>query len=179
VSAAREALASALESAIEAWSDGDHYNAPAGDELLERLLGSEPGRRALVDVAAELGLDQLADALIVVAGSLQEVFESAVGVLRYGAGSEHPAGPDARPAAGEPAPAPDAGWVPYDYGDKTANPLPKTGDLVLIHDTHYHGVTLGLWNDGWWETATRSDDVHVTHWAPWNAPTPPPAEVTP
>jgi hypothetical protein len=100
VSAAREALASALESAIEAWSDGDHYNAPAGAELLERLLGSEPGRRALVDVAAELGLDQLADALIGIAGSLQQVFESAVGVLRYGAGSEHPAGPNP-PAAGE------------------------------------------------------------------------------
>lgn len=65
-----------------------------------------------------------------------------------------------------------ADWIPYDYEDKKANPLPKSGELVWIHDEFYEGVTIGVWN-GWWESAAGSDDISVTHWTPLTKPEPP------
>lgn len=55
-------------------------------------------------------------------------------------------------------------WIPYEYDDRSANPLPPDDRLVWVHDSYYYGVTVGRWLGQWWEASDGCDDLGVTHW---------------
>lgn len=66
-------------------------------------------------------------------------------------------------------------WVEVTRGEDTRinSQVPVVGNLIWIHDAFYHGVTVGRFVFGGFETADGSDDVGVTHWAPLTAPSAP------
>lgn len=63
-------------------------------------------------------------------------------------------------------------WIPFDYEDKQANPLPPNGEPVWVYDDFYSGVTIG-WYWNWWETHDSKDDCHIDAWMPIVKPAPP------